>query len=328
MADAFPDPLPDASRSHFCYTRTVEETTGQIYSDQTGRLFTASSNGNNYIMIIYDYDSNYIMPIPMKSRLAASIILDAYKIGHAQLCKGGLKEPKMQRLVNEASAVLKQFMESEQVDYQLVPPAECAIRTFKKNHFIAGLCSANPKFPLHLWDRLLPQAELTLNLLWGSRINPKLSAWTTLHHGTFDFNRTPIAPPGIQVLVHAKPTQCTTWAPHTLDGWYVGPALESYRCCTVRMLGTQALQIADTVTWMPTKIGMPTPSSTDMLVAALRDIAHALKHPSVNPPLAPLTSSHCANLRTLMAVIHGTLPSVELPPVMASSPAAVTPLPQ
>jgi hypothetical protein len=69
-------------------TRPWRRPMGQIYSDQTSRLFTASSNGNNYIMIIYDYDSNYIMPIPMKSRTAASI-LDAYKIGHARLvCKG------------------------------------------------------------------------------------------------------------------------------------------------------------------------------------------------------------------------------------------------
>jgi hypothetical protein len=53
--------------------------------------------------------------------------------------------------------------------------AERAIRTFK-NHFIAGLCGVDQYFPLHLWDRLLPQAILTLNLLRGSRINPKLSA--------------------------------------------------------------------------------------------------------------------------------------------------------
>jgi len=50
-------------------------------------------------------------------------------------------------------------------------------------------------FPIHLWDWLLPQAELS-NLLHGSCINPSLSAWAQLH-GTFDFNHTPIAPTGI-----------------------------------------------------------------------------------------------------------------------------------
>jgi hypothetical protein len=70
---------------------------------------------------------------------------------------------------------------------QLVPPsthhanaAEHAIHTFK-NHFIAGLCSTNPDFPLHLWDRLLEQAILTLNLMCGSCINPKRLAWAQVH---------------------------------------------------------------------------------------------------------------------------------------------------
>jgi hypothetical protein len=64
------------------------------------------------------------------------------------------------------------------MDYQLVPPhfhrrnaAERAICTFKE-HFVAGLASVDPDFPLHLWDRLLPQAEMTLNLLQSSRQNP------------------------------------------------------------------------------------------------------------------------------------------------------------
>ena len=45
--------------------------------------------------------------------------------------------------------------------------AERAIQTFK-NHFIAGLSSTNPNFPLHLWDELLEQATITINLLQQS----------------------------------------------------------------------------------------------------------------------------------------------------------------
>jgi len=54
-----------------------------------------------------------------------------------------------------------------------------------------------------------------------------LSAWAQVH-GQFDFNRTPIAPPGIKVLVHEKPENRNTWAPHAVEGWYVGPAMQSY----------------------------------------------------------------------------------------------------
>ena len=94
--------------------------------------------------------------------------------------------------------------------------AERAIQTFK-NHFIAGLASTDPNFPLSNWCHLLPQAELTLNLLRPSRLNPKLSAYAQLE-GAFDFNHTPLAPPGTHVIVHEKPNQRCTWAPHGIDG--------------------------------------------------------------------------------------------------------------
>jgi hypothetical protein len=74
-------------------------------------------------------------------------------------------------------------MHEQEVDFQLVPPgmhcrnaAERGIRTFQ-NHFFAGLCSVDKDFPLHLSDKLLPQAKITLNILRASRINPNVSAY-------------------------------------------------------------------------------------------------------------------------------------------------------
>lgn len=185
-------------------------------------------------MVVYDYDSNAILVETMKNRTSRSI-LNAFKNVHARLCAAGVR-PRLPRFDNEASERIKEFLGNKNIDFQkLVPPhvhrrtaAERAIRTFK-NHFIAGLCSVDKNFPIHLWDRLLVQAELSLNLLRGSRMNSKLSAWEQLH-GAFDFKRTPIAPPGIRVLVHNKPGVRGTWSPHALDGWYLGPALDSYRC--------------------------------------------------------------------------------------------------
>jgi hypothetical protein len=67
----------------------------------------------------------------------------------------------------------------------LVPPhchhrnsAERALRTFKE-HFVTGLYYVDPTFPLHLWDRLLPLAEITLNLLRTSRLHMQLVSWIT-----------------------------------------------------------------------------------------------------------------------------------------------------
>jgi hypothetical protein len=196
--DRFPPSEPKNDRTHHCFAAIIEPATGQIHTDQTGKFVVASSAGNNYIIVLYDYDSNSILVAPLRNR-TAPCILAGYQTLHAQLVAAGLR-PKLQRLDNECSEILKLFMVAEEIDYQLVPPrvhrrnaAERAIRTFA-NHFVAGLCSVDKNFPLHLWDKLLPQAEMTLNMLRGSRINPKLSAHAQLH-GVFDFNRTPMAPP-------------------------------------------------------------------------------------------------------------------------------------
>jgi hypothetical protein len=224
--------------------------TGQIYTDPTGRFLVPSSSGFSDMLILYDYDSNYIHVEPMKNRTGPAI-LAAYQHAITMLSARGLR-PQLQKLDNEASSALQQFMTSQDIDFQLAPPhvhrrnaAERAIRTFK-NHFIAGLCTTDPEFPLHLWDRLLPHALLTLNLLRGSRINPNLSAWAQLH-GAFDYNKTSLAPPGTRVLVHEKPSVRGTWAPHAVDGWYIGPAMKHYRCHRVWIWETRAERIADTL---------------------------------------------------------------------------------
>jgi hypothetical protein len=146
----------------------------------------------------------------VKSR-ASTHLTEAIADIHAMLTRGGCA-PQFHRLDNKCSQELKAYFDKVNIQFQLAPPherrsnaAERAIRT-AKNHLAAGWWSTDPNFPMHLWDKTIPQAELTLNLLRHSRINPTLSAWEQLH-GRYDFNRTPIAPPGIRVKAHARPTQ-------------------------------------------------------------------------------------------------------------------------
>jgi hypothetical protein len=279
--DTFPASENPNERTHHCYTATIE-ITGQVYSDQTGCFVAPSDNGNQYLFVLYDYDSNSIHAEPMKNK-TAKCILSTYKTVHQHLCTAGLK-PQLQRLDNECSQLLKDFMAQQHIDYQLVPlhvhqrnAAEWAIRTFK-NHFITRLCSVDRDFPIHLWDWLLPQALLTLNLLRGLCINPNLSAHAQVY-GNYDFNRTPIAPPGIHVLVHHKPSVRCSWAPHAIDGWYIGPALESYHCYRVWIWETQMERVCDTLTWFPTKVKLPTVTNSDLILTGIQDIINALTNP-------------------------------------------------
>ena len=78
------------------------------------------------------------------------------------------------------------------------------------------------------WDRLLVQVELTINLLRNARLNPKLLAWAFLS-GNFDFNKSPLLPPGTKIIIHAKPSNRASWAFHGENGYYIGPAVNHYR---------------------------------------------------------------------------------------------------
>jgi hypothetical protein len=105
----------------------------------------------------------------MKYRPASEWVR-SYDTIHQELTVKGFK-PKLKTLDNEASTALNNFFTVNDIAYQLVPPhyhrrnaAERAIRTFKE-HFMTGLSSVEPAFPLHLWYILLPQAGITMNLL-------------------------------------------------------------------------------------------------------------------------------------------------------------------
>jgi hypothetical protein len=89
--------------------------------------------------------------------------------------------------------------------------------TFKE-HFVAGLYSVDLDLLMHIWDNLLPQAEITLKLLRTSRLHPQLSA-AAHFHGLIDYNKTAFAPPGCKIIAHEKLPQKRTWAPHGQPGY-------------------------------------------------------------------------------------------------------------
>ncbi len=76
------------------------------------------------------------------------------------------------------------------------------------------------EFPENLWDRLLLQTEITLNLLQQSNATPNVSAYAHLS-GPFDYNKIPLAPMGCAAQIHKKSDKRGTWQYHSVDGWYL-----------------------------------------------------------------------------------------------------------
>jgi hypothetical protein len=225
----------------------------------------------------------------------------------------GLKS-HLQRLENEASLALRKYLTKQGINYQLSPPhihrrnnAERAIQTFK-NHFIADLCSVDPTFPLKLWDKLLPQATITLNLLRKSRINPRMSVYAQLN-GHFDFNRMPLAPPVTRIIAHEKPDQRASWDPHGVDGYYVGHALDHYRCYQVHITKTKGTRIVDTIEFFPAKLAMPITSSKYLASIAALELSNTLQNPAPAAPSSQVGTAQLQALRQFSDIFSAALPS-------------------
>jgi hypothetical protein len=327
-ANSFPTkPLTDPTgREHYIYA-ACRPITGQIYSDLPGRFVVPSTRGNNYLLIVYDYDTNAILAEALKNRTGKAIV-DAYETIYKLLVSSGLT-PRLQRLDNEASVQLRSFLTEHDVNFQLAPPhvhcrnaAKRAIQTFK-HHFISILCGLDPNFPLHLWCRIIPQTLLTLNLLRGSRINPRLSAQAHLH-GAFDFNRTPLGPLGRRVLIHETADVRKSYAPHGVNGYYIGAAEHHYRCYRVYYAtDTKAERNIDTLSWFPAHIPMPQTSSNDAARAASTTLIEALQNPIPATPFAGINTTSLAALRELSTKPPTTTepdPLLSLPSIPPSAP--------
>ena len=230
------------------------ELRNHIGMDLPGRYPQTSTTGHKYIFVMYDYDTGYIKPVAMKSR-EMSEMLRCFDECYTMFKKAGYTA-ELIRLDNEVSRRLIDCIEAHKLDYQLVPPGdhrtsytERAIQCLK-NHLISMRSGADPTFKARDWDLMLPQAEITLNISRKSKINPKLSAYHAIH-GTFNFNKSPLAPFGMKVIVHDRPDERCSWDDHGSRGFYVGPAIKHYRCYRCVMVKTKAIRISNTVEFFP-----------------------------------------------------------------------------
>jgi hypothetical protein len=98
---------------------------------------------------------------------------------------------KLNLMDNQATKVIKKFLDKNQCNLLLVEPhnhqvnaTKHVIQTFKA-HFISALATTDGNFPLQMWDQLTPQVEVTLNMLCPSCIDPSMLAYETVY-GPYD----------------------------------------------------------------------------------------------------------------------------------------------
>eukprot|EP00804_Cyclotella_cryptica_P014936 CCRYP_000554-RA/>CCRYP_000554-RA protein AED:0.35 eAED:0.35 QI:0/-1/0/1/-1/1/1/0/425 len=176
-----PSSLPNSSAQTTRRVHTRLRYRDTIFSDQTGQFPHRSSSGNHYLMVMVDIDSSAILVEPIKNRTDIELTR-AYSTLITRLHRAGVV-PRKHILDNEISTAMKTLItDTYKMTYELVPPgchrrnaAEVAIRNFK-SHFLSILAGVADDFPMKLWDKLLPQAEITINLLRQSNATPTVSA--------------------------------------------------------------------------------------------------------------------------------------------------------
>ena len=185
-------------------------------------------------MIAYHCDSNTILQAPF-SNIKYKHRIRAYNYIIRRL-SDRVHQVDVKILDNKVSADFKiNIVEDWGDTYQLVPPnvhqiniSERSIRTFKA-HFLSVLAKVDPTFPMLMWDNLLVQIELTINLLRQYTLKPSMLAWEYFN-GAFDYASTPLGPIGCKTIIHTTSNKRKYWDQRGREGFSVGPMIHHY-CC-------------------------------------------------------------------------------------------------
>ncbi len=98
---------------------------------------------------------------------------------------------------------------------------------------------------------------------------------------------------------HAKPATRRSWDYRAKEGFYIGPALDSFRCFKVVKMDTKSQVISDTVEFRHAYRTIPAPTAEDRITQGLRGVMDALTD---TPP--PTTISQLKALSNLRDVFE------------------------
>ena len=252
----------------------------RTHVDATG-AFHFSNGSSCYDLVFFHEDSNYIHVEPFEFR-SDKDYKDAFQLG-INFFHNKKMSLDIFRMDSEHKSLNSIMCKDIDATIELVPPyshralqAERAIQTWK-NHKLSMLATVDPTCPDTIFKLINQQCEMTLNLLRRSGVSEHMSAYQQLH-GRWDYSKNPIAPVGTKVQIFKSRKQReTTWSFHSLNGWYVGPAMNFKNCFEIYVSSTRDVRISDTVTWYPTaQFSMPGFSPRDQVLLAFNNLTEAV----------------------------------------------------
>jgi hypothetical protein len=131
-------------------------------------------------------------------------------------------------------------------------------------------------FPPNLWDWLLPQTKITINLTRQSNAIPNVLAYAHLSR-PFDYNKMPLASMGCEAQVHEKTNKRGIWAYHSVDGWYLFTSPEHYCTHNCHTKHTKSKGLSNTVQFQHKCITNPFITNANKVMQALAECVKAIQ---------------------------------------------------
>ena len=169
----------------------------------------------------------------------------------------------------------------------------------------------DPEFTKYMWDTLLQQTELTLNLLCQATINPKMSAWEYFN-GPFDYAATQLVPLGSIVMIHNTVKTRKSWDQRGQEGFYIHPNLQHYQCLTIFDSKTKCVSISDTMDFLHTYLQQPTLTPEYRIVHAVQLLTCAIQYVKSNNKASQLAAIQ--ELKNIFNTWQVTLQQEYIPP--------------
>jgi hypothetical protein len=151
---------------------------------------------------------------------------------------------------------------------------------------------------MNLWDRLLPQGIQRLNLL-----HPAKSILTFRSPPVSMANSTTIVPPSPhQGCGYSSMKDLMCRAAHAAPGWYLGPAMNHYRCYCVKAWPTRAKGATDTLAWLPSNVSLPLPTPLERMDLTVQELTIVLTAPHADAVVTLLPAPAHEALQTLTTI--------------------------
>ena len=143
--------------------------------------------------------------------------------------------------------------------------------------FLSILAGVDRDFPISLWDMILPQTKLTLNLLRQATLLTYMSAWE-YYNSPINYDATLFIPIGCKVSIHNKPVPRKNWDFRASDEFGIGSDHHHYRCHKVLDTTTKAIRVRNTVNFYHSYLTKPRVTPEDRIIDALQLLSCAIKY--------------------------------------------------